>query len=78
MTKLKITFKDPDGVYECVRDELRDALPPGLPDDEAEVLLEHRTQAADKALRRWIEGGEYLTVEFDLEAGTATVQEPSR
>lgn len=71
--KLKITFKDPDGVYECVRDAVQETLPEGLSEEEADELLESRTENAEDALRKWIEWKEYLSVEFDTETGTATV-----
>jgi hypothetical protein len=71
--KLKIVFKDPDGVYECVRDAVQEALPEGLTDEEMEELLTSRTEGTFNALRKWIEWKEYLSVEFDTEAGTATV-----
>lgn len=71
--KVKITFKDPDGVHECVREEVMESIPKGLTDTEAGDLLETRTESVHAALKQWIEWKEYLTVEFDTEAGTATV-----
>jgi hypothetical protein len=71
--KLTITFKDPDGVFECVREGVRESLPDGLAEDERDELLGSRTEAAHAALKQWIQWKEYLTVEFDTEAGTATV-----
>lgn len=71
--KLKITFKDPDGVYECVREAVRETMPEGLSGEEADELLESRTESTFNTLRKWIEWKEYLSVEFDTESGTATV-----
>jgi hypothetical protein len=71
--KLKITFKDPDGVYECVRDAAQETLPEGLSEEETDELLESRTESTFNTLRKWIEWKEYLSVEFDTDTGTATV-----
>ena len=71
--KLKITFKDPDGVYECVRDAVQETLPEGLSEEETDELLESRTESTFNTLRKWIEWKEYLSVEFDTVSGTATV-----
>lgn len=71
-----VTFKDPDGVTESVGDDLRDQLKekyPDLDEDEFQILYESRYEKAHVFLSRWIEYGEYLTVEFDTEKGTATV-----
>ncbi len=71
--KVKITFKDPDGVYECVRDAVQESLPDGLDAGEQEELLESRTEATFEKLKQWLRWNEYVTVEFDTEAGTAVV-----
>lgn len=71
--KVKITFKDPDGVYECVRDAVQESLPDGLDDDERDDLLDSRTEATFEKLGQWLKWKEYVTVEFDTEAGTAVV-----
>ncbi len=71
--KVMITFKDPDGVYECVRDAVQESLPDGLDDGEQEELLESRTEATFEKLKQWLKWKEYVTVEFDTEAGTAVV-----
>lgn len=74
--KIKVTLKDPDGVYESVRQSVKDSmvdLP--LSGREHEAVLETRTEGAEEALRRWVDCGEYVTIEFDTEAGTATVLE---
>lgn len=71
--KVTITFKDPDGVYECVRDAVQESLPDGLDEGEQGDLLESRTEATFEKLKQWLRWKEYVTVEFDTEAGTATV-----
>ena len=73
--KVKITFKDPDGVWEAVKDAARQSVASlNLSDDEAEMLIESRHDETMDALAKWIEYSEYITVEFDTEAGTATVK----
>ncbi len=54
--KFQITFKDPDGFYESIKD---------LPEDQREE--------AEQFAAEYTRYSEYLTVEFDTEAGTATV-----
>ncbi len=56
--KIHITFKTPD----AVRYALEDA---NLNQDEEDVILEK--------LSKWIKYEELVTIEFDLENGTATV-----
>ena len=74
--KISVTFKDPDAVYdqvhEAVVDSVRD-LP--LDDDEKDGLIETRVEKTNELLKRWITYGEYVTVEFDTDAGTAAVAE---
>jgi hypothetical protein len=77
--KIGVTFKDPDGVYESIAQAMaeqeRGLVAGGMADDEAEAAIEIRREKVGDALRRWVEYGEYLTVEFDLDAHTATVKE---
>lgn len=75
--KITITLKDPDGVYDCVQDAIKEEIAniPSLSEDEREALLETRTEEVFDKLRKWIEYKEYVMVEFDTEANTATVKE---
>lgn len=71
-----ITFKDPDAVIDCVEEQLKEQLNKQYPEldiFELNALRESRNEKVQKFLSRWIEFGEYLTVEFDDEKGTATV-----
>lgn len=72
--KFTVSIKDPDvfadAVQEAVTSEVK-AL--GLDDDEAEAVIERRTEKVNDILERWVEYGEYIRVEFDTEAKTATV-----
>lgn len=78
--KFRITMKDPDGIYECTEDAIkRDvAAIPGLSEEEREVVLEKRRDAIIDVRARWFEYGDYVTVEIDTDAGTATVVEVAR
>lgn len=73
--KLTITFKDPDGVYECIRqtveEQLRDVE--GIDDEERESLAEDRKESIEESISKWVKYREYITIEFDTDAGTATV-----
>jgi hypothetical protein len=73
--KIRITFKDPDGVWECVREAAAEQIgdTPGLDKEERELLIDSRQEKISDALEKWIEYGEYVEIEFDTDAGTATV-----
>lgn len=70
---ITLTFKDPDGVYESTKDYIEESLPEGLDEDEKESLREIRRDKLNAALKKFVEYGEYLTVEIDLDAQTAKV-----
>lgn len=75
--KIKVTLKDPDTMYDAVVDAVHKNLKTsvqGISNAEREALAgdriaEFQSDISDK----WMRYGEYLTVEFDTEAGTATV-----
>ena len=74
--KFRVTMKDPDGVYEAIRSAARDSMEnlAGKVDlGEANDLIESRHEKISDAISAWVEYGEYLTVEFDTDAKTATV-----
>jgi len=77
--KISITLKDPDGVsnsvYEAVRAEVNKL---GLDEDETEALFEIRLEKVEKQLEKWIYCDEYVTLNFDLDLGTAEVKTESR
>lgn len=73
--KIKITFKDPDAVFDAVDRAARSNIPKSLGKYETEMLAEFRHSEIGDRIARWVDSGEYLTVEFDLEAGTARVEE---
>ena len=75
--KFRVTMKDPDGAYDSIQDEAKKmvAAIEGITEAEREPIQESRTDMLRDFAGRWMEYGEYLTVEFDTEAGTATVIE---
>jgi hypothetical protein len=73
--KFQITMKDPDGPYECIQDAATDSLTQisGLSEEERETLKDQRVGQLRTFADKWMKYGEYITVEFDTEAGTAVV-----
>ena len=72
--KIKVTMKDPDTMHDAVQDAVKEEVKAmGLPEDESESLIELRTNKVGEKMAKWFEYGEYLTVEFDTDAMTATV-----
>lgn len=72
--KIKITFKDPDAVPNCLYDKVRKQVDElKLSDAETDAVCEIRMNEIEKRLAAWLKYGEYITVEFDLENMTATV-----
>lgn len=70
--KIQVTFKDPDGVTDSITDFLPTRR--GRYDSDWGQAFEETLDD----LSRWIRGCEYITIEFDTEAGTATVVENER
>lgn len=75
--KIKVTLKDPDTMHDAVRDAVtRDVKALGLSARESQLLINDRfEQESSEISDRWMEYGEYLTVEFDTIAKTARVVE---
>lgn len=73
--KLKITLKDPDGVYDSIHEAAKasTAGAKGLEDSELDELQETRREKLSEQCKPWIKYGEYVTIEIDTDAGTATV-----
>ena len=74
--KFTISFKDPDVVHDAVREAVEREVNAieSLDADEKEDLIETRSEKINDKLDKWIKYGEYVSIEFDTEAGTATVQ----
>ncbi len=74
--KFNVTFKCPDavdiGLERAVANSLRDD---GLGEEDWHSRYESKMEEARRKIERWVNYRELLTVQFDLEAGTATVVE---
>ena len=72
--KFRITMKDPDAVYEAVRDAADDSTGGiGLNLAEAKALAKTRAEQWSVDMESWFEYREYLTVEYDTEAKTLRI-----
>ena len=72
--KITVVMKDPDAAYEAIEEAVEaEVKQMGLPKDEAEALIEIRRNKHSDCLRKWLAHGEYMSVTFDTDAGTATV-----
>ena len=75
--KISLTFKDPDGVANSLKDAVVDSLSDmkdSLSKREFDQLVEIRMEEAGNSLSKWVEYSEYITVEIDTDNGTATVK----
>jgi len=75
--KFKITMKDPDGVYESIKDAADASLAnvEGLSGHERNELIENRVEQIGESIGKWFEYKEYLTVEIDTDKQTCVVVE---
>ena len=73
--RFKVTFKDPEGPYDCIRDAAKASAAEveGIDEEERDALEEHRADQMRKFSGKWLAYGEYVTIEFDTDAGTAVV-----
>ena len=73
--RFTVTMKDPDTLYDAITDAVRASVAEiaGLDADEREVVEEERLATVRSIAGKWFEYGEYLTVEIDTDAKTATV-----
>lgn len=78
--KFRIQLKDPDGFYDGFDDASAASVTDldGLDEDEKSAVREKRSASLRRFGERWVEYGEYITIEFDTEANTATVVELSK
>lgn len=77
MSKLRVTLKDPDVLYDAITELLDEELNPERP-DEAIAVREVRHERYAEIASKWFQYGEYLTVVIDLEAKTIEVEEVKR
>lgn len=76
--KFRILLKDPDGFCDGFGNAAIESFPAlnaDLSDDEFGAVISAREEKFKSFAKRWVEYGEYITIEFDTEANTATVVE---
>ncbi len=73
--KFRVTMKDPDTLQDAISSAVETdvLMADGLDSDERESVAEKRREKVAKLCSEWFKFGEYLTVEVDTEARTATV-----
>jgi len=79
VAKFTVMMKDPDGPCDAIRDAAEESAKSveGLSEGEREALSETRQESFKAFTNKWLQYGEYVTIEFDTEAGTATIKEVS-
>lgn len=80
MAKFRVTLKDPDGVYESVSQHAVMMAKEALKSRCVAEFMEgdwarNVANTLNDRIARWVQYGEYVTIEFDTDAGTATVVE---
>lgn len=72
--KFTVTMKDPDGLDMSIDDAIQDDESlQTMAKDEQKAVIGARKQRMRDVCKRWFEYGEYIRIEIDMEAGTATV-----
>ena len=71
-------MKNPDALDEAIDDTLANETFGLTDEDEIETIRESRAETLRDKCGEWMEYGEYITVLFDTEEGTATVQKPNK
>lgn len=71
---IRVNLKDPDGFSDSVDEVVRaDVAKLGLEKDEADAVFKTRREKTWEALAKFVRYKEYVSIEFNTEAGTATV-----
>ena len=75
--KIRVTLKDPDTMHDAVVDAVlkhtKDTVSGVSAQEIRAIATERHCEVRSDITDKWMPDGEYLTVEFDTEAGTATV-----
>lgn len=71
--KFRVTFKTPDALGDAIQDAVAESLPESLSEEEKLDVSQGRRSAVLAQCRKWFEYSEYVTIEVDTEADTATV-----
>lgn len=74
--KIQVTMKDPDVLYEAIRDAVYDELKSKyLEDDEIDAIADIKIDKCQDIASKWFTYGEYLSVEIDTETSAIRVLE---
>lgn len=71
--KFQLTLKDPDGIFNGLRDGTWYLDLCNENKEERAIAEEKRLVTMITFVEQWLEFGEYATIEFDTNAGTATL-----
>ena len=72
--KIEVQLKDPDALYESIRDSFGNFVIDDLNDEELETIKEKRiNDLTQKCSGKWFKWGEYLTVKIDTDLMTCVV-----
>lgn len=73
--KFKVTMKDPDTLQDAISDAVTADLEKinGLDPEDRKALFDTRQQTVANIASQWFRYGEYVTIEIDTDAKTATV-----
>lgn len=76
MTKVTITLKDPDALYDAITEAVDTELDStNLDAEEKDAIREIRREKISEIANKWFTWGEYLSVEIDTEEKTIKVLE---
>jgi hypothetical protein len=73
--KIYVWFKTPDAVYNAVCSSLYQQYGKAYFSKEIQDIIENLVKEVSNQLSKWVKQGEYIKIEFDTEANTATVLE---
>ncbi len=80
--KFRVTFKDPDTLDDTIKEVVDDGIASKFAakqydDEEAGAVRDVQIERLRKLCSRWFEYGEYVVIEIDTDAKTASVVERS-
>jgi hypothetical protein len=70
--KIRVTLKDPDGIYECITDALKAQMsrPAGCTIEEWDDIIDARRR---EITDRWFKYGDYAEIEIDTDGNYARI-----
>lgn len=73
--RFRATFKSPDAIYHAANEAAESAISSDVEEFARSEMVEEKRHELTIAVDKWVKYGEYVTIEFDTEKGTATVCE---